>query len=267
MFMKLFFSVLLLYVIGNLLFYTVSKFHYAIHSTLIRKGLYTLFIAGLLVGLILGEIDDSDWKTILELAIGIIFIDLGVFQTPNILRIWSAEFQYANEIEENISMSKDRIQYMNRKSSFFSTIVQKAQDDLADNAPITSQEEFQNQLLDFVNQYADAFGFSTRVHVLTDDLEQEHEIKAEITQILYKTENLYNITIKDKQDVEASLFDAQSYVTSDERHAIIPIYEGDNNFLLTLAAHEGNIIEIDLFHIINLVILFQWHASYEKIML
>lgn len=258
MFEDLFFMALVIYVSANLVFYMVNKLQYSVHSTLIRKGLYTLFVLGVLYGVLLGEVDYQDWKLLLQMSALVAFIDLSLFQTPNILKFWSAEFQHADTIEENIKKNEERLEFMNRKSSVFTEIMQEAMDELTGGPAITNKESYKNELEDFLKKYTDEFDFSVRIFFLPDDLEKEDEIKQGILQIVSRVENIYNCTIEEKETVQESLFRAEAYVFDNERHVIIPIYEGDKNFLITLSANQENIIEIDLANIINLVTVFNW---------
>lgn len=70
---------------------------------------YTLYIGAVTVGLIIGEVFLGNWQFLLTLTGTIIFIDIAVLLTPSILKIWKAEFQYRDYVE-NIILTNNKIQ-------------------------------------------------------------------------------------------------------------------------------------------------------------
>lgn len=258
--MTLLIVLLIIYVLANLIFYMISRFYYAVLSTLLRKGLYTLFIVGILWAYLNGQLDYLDWKIILQMVAAVIFVDLSIFQTPNILKIWSAEFQYGDAIVDNIKKNEARIQYMNRKLNVYSKIIQVAEDDLNPMPAAATEVIYERELRKFLEKYTNEFDFSLRFHFLPDDMDQEDTVKESIVTALDRIENLFNVTVGNKGDVTNSLFDAKTYAFDSEQLAVIPIYGGSRNFLIILSAKEGSVIEVDLMNIINLVTIFNWSA-------
>lgn len=259
LFMNFFFLVILIYVCGSLILYLISRFQYSVHTTGMRKGLYTIFLFGIILAFGLEEIEYTNWHLLFQLTVFIIFVDLSVFQTPNILKIWSAEFKHADTIAENAIENEKRLQYMNRKSNVFTTILQQAEDHLTGLPNISSKSAYEEELKSFIGQYSNQFDFSIKIYFLPNDLEDENLIKDEILAGLKQWENIFNLSYDPKQLEEAQLTLNNAQVFAyDEKHVIIPIYDGRYNLLMKVTANQEDIIEIDTTNLINLTTIFNW---------
>lgn len=257
LFLKVFFVILVVYLSISLICYITSKFYYSIHLGLLRKGLYFIFVSALLGGFLLDQISYQDWQLMLQLAAFIIFIDLSIFQTPNILKIWSAEFQHANAIADNIQRNEERIQHMNRKATIFTTIIQQT-----DSHPITlpsakNGHDYLEKLELFLTRYTQEFDFSLKLYSLplVDD-DQFHILSSEFATLIDRTANTYNITIDNKDEIIDELLEANVQSVKDGKHVFIPLYGYDHHLLIILSANAENVIEIDTTNIINLIFFY-----------
>lgn len=260
MFIELSLIILMWYILCSVGLFIVSSYHFSVYSALLRKILYALFLLGITIGILKGVIDYKDWKLLLQLTAVIVFIDLCIYQTPNILKIWKAEFQHADIIADNVKKNEDRIRFMNRKTSEFSSIVQRAEDDLTSTniGTITTEQDYQDKLISYLNKYAEKFDFKLRIHFIPDSNDQE--IKEGILDGLNRMETLFNIEInkKEKEKFSSNLFQAQVIALEGDKYAVVPIYGSRFNFLLIVSAQQEGIIEIDTANLINLITLFDW---------
>ena len=259
MFINTSLTVLMVYIIASIVFYGISSYYFSIHSALLRKLLYGLYFLGMTIGIHLGEIDYTDWILLLEFTAMIVFIDLSIYQTPNILKIWNAEFQYADTIVGNAKNNENRIKYMNRKSNAFTNIMQDSEINLRPTM-IRTEAEYEDKLNEYLEKYTKQFGFSVHFYFLPDDLTNEKIVKQNIYDGLSHVETLFNVEIdsSSKPNVVDALFDAKVHSFEDEKNAIIPIYGTRYHFLLLVSAKEEAIFEIDTSNIINMVTLFEW---------
>lgn len=248
--------VLCLYVLVSLSLYVGNTTLYTMYSTMLRKGLYSLFIILMGIGMLLGDIDYTNWAFLLSSAAAVVFIDLSIFQTPNILKIWSAEFQHADTIVENIKKNEKRIQHMNMKSNVFTMIVQSTEELLSTIGPLNSRENYKKELLTFLQNYTDQFDFQVHVYYLPEEFYPEGLFLQHIENALFKIGHTYNVVFDDKEAIRDELFQANVYPF--EKNVIIPIYEGTHNFLLVVSSDQEDIIEIDTTNIINLVTIFNF---------
>ena len=247
--------VLCVYVLFSLSLYILNTTLYTMYSTLLRKGLYSLFIILIGIGLLSKDIDFSNWGLILTVAATVVFIDLSIFQTPNILKIWSAEFQHADTIVENIKKNEKRIRHMNMKANVFTLIVQRAEELLNHVGPVT-KENYKKELISFIQNYTDQFDFQVNLYYLPEDFYPEDVFFQHIENALFKIGHTYNAIFKDKEAVRDELIHAKVYPF--DENVIIPIYEGTHNFLLVISSKQEAIIEIDTTNIINLVTIFNF---------
>ncbi|MFY4773595.1 type II toxin-antitoxin system SpoIISA family toxin [Metabacillus sp. RGM 3146] len=255
MFFQVFFITVLVFIIVSLYFYIRHQVLYSLHLGLFRKSLYSLFIAGMIIGFVTYSISLTDWRLLIQIAGFIIFIDLGIFQTPNIQKIGSAEFQHTDLIEKTITQNEKTIAFMRRKSNVFSYLVQDGEwvSNTAD--PIRNFSDYERQLSLLVQQYTDQFDFSFRIYELADT--EEHSFDEAVENILDSTENIYNVDIHNKEDVVENLAHAQVYSFNEDKIVIIPIYSYFA-YLIVLSANKSPIMEIDAIHIVNLVSIFDW---------
>ncbi|RXI96284.1 hypothetical protein DS745_21365 [Anaerobacillus alkaliphilus] len=214
---------------------------------------------GIILAFGLREIEYTNWQLLLQLTAFIIFVDLSVFQTPNILKIWSAEFKHADTIAANAKENEKRLQYMNKKSNVFTTILQQAEDYLTGISNITSKNSYEKELKSFIWQYTSQFDFSIKIFFLPDDLEDEDAVKNEILIGLKQWENIFNLSFNHSKLEEAQLILNNAQVFAyDGKHVIIPIYDGRYNLLMKVTANQEDIIEIDTTNLINLTTIFNW---------
>jgi hypothetical protein len=248
--------VLCVYVLFSLSLYAGNTTFYTMYSTLLRKGLYSLFIILMGIGILTRAIDYTDWAFFLSAVATIVFIDLSIFQTPNILKIWSAEFQHADTIVENIKKNEKRIQHMNMKANVFTMIVQSAEELLNNIGPVNSKENYKKELITFIQNYTDQFDFQVHLYYLPEDFHPEDLFLQHIENALFKIGHTYNAIFKDKKAVRDELYHAKVFPF--DENVIIPIYEGTHNFLLVISSKQEAIIEIDTTNIINLVTIFNF---------
>ncbi|MCD7035513.1 type II toxin-antitoxin system SpoIISA family toxin [Metabacillus sp. GX 13764] len=255
MFTELFLLAVLVFILLSLFFYIRYQVVYSMHLGLFRKSLYALFCIGIIIGSITHSIAFSDWQLLLKAAGFIVFIDLAIFQTPNIQKIGSAEFQHTDLIEKTITQNEKTISFMRRKSSVFSFLVQEGEWMTNEADPIASFKDYERQLTFIIQQYTSQFDFDFRIYELADT--EEHTFDEGIIQILSSTENIYNIDIPNKEDVTENLAHAQTISFDEDKIVLIPIYS-HYSYLIVLSANKGPIMEIDAIHLVNLVSMFDW---------
>jgi hypothetical protein len=271
---KIFVFVLLIFSISNLLFFLYSPLKYHLSLRTLRKTLYTLYIIAISIGLLFDEIKLSNWEFILSLTTIVVFMDLAILLTPSIMKIWSAEFQYSDYVEDIIK-TNDKIQKaMVNRVETMSEMIQKNKEQLSLQRNITIKE-----LKRYLNIYADKFGFDVQVyrvsHVefLVKDLEEtereglsgaEVEMLVEayrlskgIRQTLeqIRTINNFDNSVVEDDYVEAL---AQSSVISlvDDESMLVPVFMDLEEFIVVLKKESGEVLEVDAIHITNLIYLF-----------
>ncbi|MGC4377149.1 type II toxin-antitoxin system SpoIISA family toxin [Fictibacillus sp. Mic-4] len=239
--------------------YWIKEERFEEHSGLLRKALYTIFVAGLLMGFVLEAIDFKDWKFLLQLAGLVVFVDLAIYQTPHIVKIWSAEFREGDKIVKTLKQNVKTIQFMRKKASVFSILLQSGEELFASKPSSFDFDHYRQGLLQTLVQYTNEFGIEANIYQI-EGMENEEELQGCILNVLHRIENLYNVDMPDKKNVAMDLQQAQVCSLEEDRYAIIPIYGTRFNILIVLSAKAEPIMEIDTQHVISLTTIYNWQA-------
>ncbi|MGD6818833.1 type II toxin-antitoxin system SpoIISA family toxin [Metabacillus sp. 84] len=254
------FLMVALYSFSAIILYLVNRTIYTSILPVLRKSLYAFLLAFLSVCFFLKYITIADWPILVQLAAAAVFTDLTIFQTPNILKIGSAEFKHSGWIEETIQHNERTLEYMRKKSTAFSLIIQEEEDLMPKESSIKSIEEYRHSVLRYVEMYTDQFDFSVKLYTLEG--EDDYHFSQSIYNVLSRLETIFNMSIPDKQEVSEQLKQARVHTFEDDTVAVIPIY-GRYSSLLVLSAKENPVMEIDTLHVINLISIFEWRSDWK----
>lgn len=270
---KIYIMVLLVFSLANLLFFIFYPLKYHLSLRTLRKTLYTLFIGAISTGLLMDELQLSNWEFILTLTAIVIFMDLAILLTPSIMKIWSAEFQYTDYVEDIIKTNDKIHKAMVYRVEAVSEMIQKNNELLSPSRGYTEQE-----LKNYLDIYAEKFGFNVQIHRVrgiefsADDVDQAVKgglasdeiqvlveayrltegIRMTVEQI--KTINNFDLN-SEEEDVESL---AQSAVVSlvDDESMLVPVFMNTDQFIIVLKKEMGDVLEVDAIHITNLIYLF-----------
>ncbi|WGG46503.1 type II toxin-antitoxin system SpoIISA family toxin [Rossellomorea sp. DA94] len=270
---KIHIMVLLVFSLANLVFFIFYPLKYHLSLRTLRKTLYTLFIGAISTGLLMDELQLSNWEFILTLTAIVIFMDLGILLTPSIMKIWSAEFQYTDYVEDIIKTNDKIHKAMVYRVEAVSEMIQKNNELLSPSRGYTEQE-----LKNYLDMYAEKFGFNVQIHrvrgiefsaddvdpavkgglasdeiqVLVEAYRLTEGIRMTVEQI--KTINNFDLN-SEEEDVESL---AQSAVVSlvDDESMLVPVFMNTDQFIIVLKKEMGDVLEVDAIHITNLIYLF-----------
>ncbi|WP_406687829.1 type II toxin-antitoxin system SpoIISA family toxin [Rossellomorea vietnamensis] len=270
---KIYIMVLLVFSLANLVFFIFYPLKYHLSLRTLRKTLYTLFIGAISTGLLMDELQLSNWEFILTLTAIVIFMDLAILLTPSIMKIWSAEFQYTDYVEDIIKTNDKIHKAMVYRVEAVSEIIQKNNELLSPSRGYTEQE-----LKNYLDLYAEKFGFNVQIHrvrgiefsaddvdpavkgglasdeiqVLVEAYRLTEGIRMTVEQI--KTINNFDLN-SEEEDVESL---AQSAVVSlvDDESMLVPVFMNTDQFIIVLKKEMGEVLEVDAIHITNLIYLF-----------
>ncbi|WP_338781585.1 type II toxin-antitoxin system SpoIISA family toxin [Metabacillus sp. FJAT-52054] len=261
MYVQWLFLIMVLYSAAAIVLYMINRSVYSSLLQALRKWLYALFLLFLSVCFFFQILSMKDWPLILQLAAAAVFIDLSIFQTPNIQKIGSAEFKHSEWIEQTIQHNERTLEYMRKKSTAFSLIIQEEEDLMPKESSLQSFEDYERSITAYVEIYTDQFDFHVKLYHLVGD--DDYHFTQSIHQVLGRLETIFNISINDKQHVTDQLKQARVHSFNEEKVAVIPIY-GHYSYLLILSARENSVMEIDTLHVINLVKILEWRTQSKK---
>jgi Toxin SpoIISA, type II toxin-antitoxin system len=269
---KLYIVVLLVFSVANLIFFLIKPLKYHLSLRTLRKILYTLFIGAVSIGLLMDELQLSDWEMILTLTAIVIFMDIAILLTPSIMKIWSAEFQYTDYVEDIIKTNDKIHKAMVYRVEAMSEMIQ-TNSELLPSRNYTDQE-----LRNYLDRYAAKFGFDIQIHRVpqiefsTDDLDPaviEGLASGEIEMLVeaYRLTAGIRVTIEQIKTINNFDFDcveedvetlAQSAVVSlvVDESMLVPVFMDTDQFIVVLKNEMGEVLEVDAIHITNLIYLF-----------
>jgi hypothetical protein len=270
---KFYIVVLLVFSVANLVFFIFHPLRYHLSLRTLRKTLYTLFIGAISIGLLTDELQLSNWEFILTLAAIVIFMDLAILLTPSIMKIWSAEFQYTDYVEDIIKTNDKIHKAMVYRVEAMSEMIQKNNELLSPSRNYTEQE-----LRNYLDLYAGKFGFNVQIHRVrdiefsADDVDpsvleglaadeiqmliEAYRLTEGIRMTVEQIKTINNFDFNSEEDDVETL--AQSAVVSlvDDESMLVPVFMDTDQFIVVLKKEMGDVLEVDAIHITNLIYLF-----------
>lgn len=256
MYLKIFFGVCILYLVGSLIYYFRNREGFILHIGRLRKSLYVMFLTALCLGFILQEMNYKDWQLLLQMTAFIVFVDLAVFQTPNILKIFNAELQHEDLIRETLEKNQRTLGFVTQKANTFTAVIQESEDYFMGKQPVSSWTEYEKELCEYVSKYTGFFDFNLKLFLIPDYQNQEELVNA-IMVSLEQVERRYNVNIEDMEDVSNRLADAESLPLVIEELFIVPFY-GQHTYLALVSSKDVEVTGIDALNIVNLISIFEW---------
>jgi hypothetical protein len=261
-YMGVFFGSFSLFLLIILAYYWMNSRGYWDNLGRIRRTFYAMFLVLMAIGFISGHIDYKDWQLLTQLAALSVFVDLAVFQTPNILKIWSAEFKHEDEVREALQESKKTILKNAKKVEKFSQVIQYT-DFYFTAIPIPSSEgEYQQQLEEYLKQYGSTFGFaisSFLFPVPTSEDEQKNYLKAQVGNIGIR--HAKQFTDEEKEKLLGKFSTGETYPITEDKLIAIPYFGSFYSMIVTLEAKDVAVDVIDASHISNLLYIFDWYMA------
>ncbi|MCM3393093.1 type II toxin-antitoxin system SpoIISA family toxin [Cytobacillus oceanisediminis] len=277
---KIYVIALLVFSVANLLFFVFKPIQYHLSLRTLRKALYTLFIGAISIGLLVNEIQMSNWQFILTLAIIVVFMDLAILLTPSILKIWNAEFQYTDYVEDIIK-TNDKIQTATvYRVQAMSEIIQTRNGLFMNGTGILHINNSSSGLESYLREYANKFGFDVQVWELQrsdftsnqlsgaerdglsveeiESLVEAYRLTEALYNVLDDIKNLNSFDYGEELDSHVEAL-AQSAVVSliDNESMLVPVFMTDyDDFIVVLKNGRGEVLEVDAIHITNLVYLY-----------
>ncbi|CCG47377.1 hypothetical protein HBHAL_5042 [Halobacillus halophilus DSM 2266] len=268
-----FVGALLVFTIGNYLFFLWDQQKYWLSLTKIRKTLYTLFVSALAVGLLVRETHLSNWPFILTLTTIIIFMDLALLLTPSIMKLWKAEFEHNNDLQ-NIILTYEKVRKANyRRVETMSAMIQNAHNYFPeDYFPMLSRAR---DIERYLKEYTDLYGISVQVSPLEvsppeynpgwETMSEEEKYEYEEVQPVYEAilrqldtiEATHNFEMGNhKEEYADYLLQYEVVSLIEEESMIVPVINQKEHYLIVLKSERGEVLEIDALHIVNLTNLY-----------
>ena len=262
-FMDMFFGGFALILLVILAYYWMNSKNYWGNLGRTRRTFYVVFLLLMAVGFIMDKLDYTDWALMAQLSALAVFVDLAVFQTPNILKIWSAEFKHEDEIREALVESKYTIVRNAKKVEKFTEVIKWTDFHLAALPIPTTQEEYQVQLEEYIKYYSSTFGFAVSFFLFPALAQDESPSKGSLQLQLRNVSirHARQIAGEEKEQLIAKLTDGETTPIQEDKLIVIPYYGAFYSMLVTLEAKDVAVDAIDASHISNMLVIFDWYMA------
>jgi hypothetical protein len=266
-FYKVYFGVFGLFLIAVLVLYWSRHELYAENLGRIRKSFYVLFLLAMAIGFMAGDVDHRDWKLLLELAAIVVFVDISVFQTPNIMKIWSAEFRQDDDYIRRTLEKNNRVtKYIESKIERFAGVVEETRSLLEQKPYPNDSEEYRNELKAYLNKYAEGFEYQVSVFQINWDgtpAQLENAVRAALLEVEAYHSFSFSTKLNEdgrlpKGEAVDRMMAAVAYVLEEEKLVVIPVY-GTHNLMISIASGYVPVDMVDAAHFLNLARIFAWY--------
>lgn len=251
-----------------------------------RKTLYVLYLSMIAIFWLLQLFTIKDWQTLLILAGVIVFIDIFIFSTPTITKIWKTEFQAYDPLKIYIQENSFMEEKQRDKLNYVSQLIQMA--------PIIKEEikemelPFHESLGIYLNYYAETFGLQLHIYQIARTSEasrsvnQRYEDFIKIIHIIKQTHTLDWESMLDNVDMLSSDYNyPEKFIVNmlwngeiialdrEEKHGkgmahLCPIFiEDQYTFILFIEEQHQRVYEMDALFLTNLAFLFCFLENLE----
>ncbi|KLV27957.1 hypothetical protein CHH55_15820 [Niallia circulans] len=267
-----FITAMILLIVLSLIYFWWRTDKYVENLQAIRKSYYVLFFLLVCLGILTKQLQMADWTMILSLACAAVFIDIAVFQTPDILKIWNTEFQHSNYIRKTIRKNEEVLGYNAKKVQNFTEVISKTADHFMERNLPQHWRQYKDELRTYLNLYADTFQFHIAIFPFAISASAE-DLKQNLESAFNSVEICYNISFLDRevkenviQDLLAGksipLKDPESNINNEDlvKNVFIVAYYGESyNMLIGISSQFVEVDGIDASHILNLAQIFDWY--------
>src|SRR5690606_21070678 len=218
------------------------------------KGFYFTFFGVIGLSIVQGFIEPSNWALLLQLAAVAIFIDLTLFQTPGISKIWNTELNKEEHSLKKLIENNRLVSNNSTKALEFHEVI--ANDIFSLNSP-QNWEEYKEIILNYYSEYTKELNLS--VHLIELEVNQVDNVYNKLDEAFEKSLRYHSVQAlkerKKKNYVTRLRAGKQVKIEStlEETIVFIPFFGAKYGFLLSvLGKGEIEANEIDAMYLLNI---------------
>jgi|GEM_PF-3733489 len=183
------------YLIGTVIYFWRDSLNFMKNLRRIRKTYYPMYFFTISIGYVSGYVDINDWKFLTQFTAFIVFLDLTIFRTPSINKIWNAEFQQEDSIRKTIEENETLISYITKKIDAFAEIIDKTEIYFEPIAVPSNWDGYKKELLKYVNMYGSKFNFDIALFPFEIAAHDAEKAKSNILSVMTDIERYHGCTI------------------------------------------------------------------------
>lgn len=263
-YMKILFGGFALLLVIVLAYYWMNSKGYYNNLGRIRRTFYTMYLLFMIYGFISENIDYKDWQLLIQFSILAIFVDLAVFQNPNILKIWNTELKHEDEVREALSESKKVILKNAKKVEKFSEVIQYTDLHFNERPIPINMKEYKEQLREYLELYSNTLGFTISFFIFNSPTNEEQKmdsIKSQINNISIRHAIEFSNIQEDKDAMQNSFSIGETLILKEGELIAIPYFGDFFSMIATIESKDGLVDGIDASHILSMLVIFDWYMT------
>lgn len=226
--------ILLAVVVANTVLYWKDKGKYKGNMVLYRKMYYAIVVFGSIILYIFGKFPFSGTAELLAFIAGIVILDLFLFQTPEVTKFMSSEFNH-EDVRENIQKKSETVQKTNEKLVMMNDMVGSL-----DSFQISDGEITYQKYVATLQSYLASFTTEFNMRLYSDEITRPHVGEDFKTSIHRAYEKLLNDMSFSRRDTGLTTKDAVYHL--DDGGTIEVIGAGQTNVIFPYRGKYFNIL-------------------------
>lgn len=258
-------AVMMIYLGLTFIIFLFRTEDYWMNMEAFRKAFYGLFVVLIFIAAINNIFNISNWQLLLQMTAAAIFIDLAVFQTPGISKIWNAEFNKEKQPRKILSDNTRLVKNNTTKALAFHKIISVSIDNYRSIPPYENWTEHEKVLLSFFTHYTQ--NLKLHVHMLELQFNDMDGVYNSVNGTFLDMMNYYGIekTNDDEWNAFIERLDSGKQVVIEtdakEKVALMTFYGTNFGFLLSVVGKgEIEVNEVDAMYLINMSHIIEWHT-------
>ncbi|WP_404337909.1 type II toxin-antitoxin system SpoIISA family toxin [Planococcus rifietoensis] len=254
------------YLISTFLIFLVNTTVYYLNMLSFRKGFYLVFMILICLSLINQFIDISNWQLLLQLAAVGIFLDLALFQTPGISKIWNTEFDKGEYTLKTLSENNRLLRNNTAKALAFHKVIAVSIEDYRNIPELESWSIYKNFLLSYYSNYTE--NLNLNVHLIKVEWDEEANSYSSLEDSFNQMMDYHGILKTDEEWMMKSVNRLESgdevliETDLDDTIVLMPYFGSEYGFLLSVVGKgEVEANEVDAMYLLNMAYIIDWHIE------
>ncbi|MGB6406712.1 MAG: type II toxin-antitoxin system SpoIISA family toxin [Planococcus donghaensis] len=256
-------AVMGVYLFLTLLVFIISTSQYFLHMISFRKGFYFTFLGIITLALIENFLNPTDWLTLLQLAGVAVFIDLTLFQTPGISKIWNTELNKEEHSLKRLIENDRQVRNNSTKAVEFHRVITG---NIFDSHSPQNWSEYEEVLFRYYSEYIKDLGLRVQLFQLEFKPVENIYINIDSTfDKMLKYHSIQPLRNRKLKEYIATLQGGNEVIIQsdlDEIIVIAPFFGSEYGFLLSIVGKgeiEAN--QIDASYLLNIAYINEWYIS------
>lgn len=259
-------SVIGVYLVLTFLLFVSHTTAYYLNMLSFRKAFYLIYLTLIGFSLVYNFIGISDWQILLGLAGVGIFLDLTLFQTPGISKIWNTEFDKGEHALKNLSESKRLSRNNSTKALVFHKIIAEGNQVFENVSEIRGWNTYKDFLIKYYSLYTEKLNLS--VHLIKVEYDDNTNRYSSLHEYFEEMLRYHALQVSSDEQIQSFVqrleLGDEVLLKSDLGATIVlmPFFGNGFGFLLSVIGKgEVEANQIDAMYLLNMAYIMDWHID------